>query len=370
MKIFVTGTRGVPDIPGGVEKHCQELYPRIAAKGHQIWVSTRTPYLAERLKEWEGVNLIPTYAPRIKSLEAIIHTFISIIKAWRYRPDVVHIHAIGPSLLTPLARLMGFKTVITNHGPDYERAKWGWAARKMLLLGEKLGCKWANEVIVISQVIAEIVKKHSGSGSNLIFNGVDIPEISSDTAYLRSMNINPGGYILAVARLVPEKGLHDLMHAFRSIHGYTQMVVVGDADHEADYSRKLKSEAEQDPRIILTGYITGDKLNQTYSHARLFVLPSYHEGLPISLLEAMIYGLTVLASDIPANKQIGLPERCYFRLGDIQDLSDKMQTLLGSPLSGPEIEIIQSIIHEKYNWDKIADQTIKVYNKIKSAGQR
>ncbi len=122
MRILVTGTRGIPDIPGGVEKHCQELYPRIVAKGHQVWISTRTPYLAELAKEWRGVNLIPTYAPRVKSLEAITHTFLSLIKALFIRPDLIHIHAIGPSLLTPLARLMGFKTVVTNHGPDYERA--------------------------------------------------------------------------------------------------------------------------------------------------------------------------------------------------------------------------------------------------------
>jgi glycosyltransferase involved in cell wall biosynthesis len=364
MKIFVTGTRGIPDIPGGVEKHCQELYPRIVSRGHQVWVSTRTPYLAERLKEWEGVNLIPTYAPRIKSLEAIIHTFISIIKAWRYRPDVVHIHAIGPSLLTPLARLMGFKAVITNHGPDYERAKWGWTARKILLLGEKLGCKWANEVIVISQVIAGIVNKHSGRASNLIFNGVEIQEKTLETSYLEARKIRPGGYILAVSRFVPEKGLHDLMMAFSRVEGETQLVIAGDADHETEYSRRLRKIAEQDHRIILTGYIGGDNLRQVFSHAGLFVLPSYHEGLPIALLEAMSYGINVLASDIPANKQISLPDRCFFRLGDTQDLTDKMKSLLESPLSGAEMEAIQSIIHERYDWDKIVEQTIEVYKKV------
>ena len=364
MKIFVTGTRGIPDIPGGVEKHCQELYPRIVAGGHQVLLSTRTPYLNEHLVQWKGVKLVPIYAPRVKSLEAIIHTTLSLIKALFYRPDLVHIHAIGPALVTPLARLLGFKTVITHHGPDYDRAKWGKAARFMLRLGEKLGGRWADEVIVISPVIAEIIQKRCNRDSSLIYNGVDLPRISSNTSYLRKMNIRPGKYILAVARFVHEKGLHDLIRAFGSLQEDMQLVIVGDADHESEYSRQLKAEVLQDPRIILTGYIKGENLNQVFSHAKLFVLPSYHEGLPIALLEAMSYGHTVLVSDIPAHLQVGLPERCYFCLGDTQDLADKITSLSDSPISEKELEKIRQVIQEKYNWDKIADQTIEVYRKI------
>ncbi len=364
MRIFVTGTRGIPDIPGGVEKHCQELYPRIVSRGHQVWLSTRKPYLTKRLGSWKGVFLVPLYAPRIKSLEAITHTFISIIKARRYSPDVVHIHAIGPSLLTPLARLMGFKTVVTNHGPDYERQKWGRLARAILRFGEKVGGRWADEVIAISPVIAGIINKRCRRGTQLIYNGVEVREKNLQTGYLETLKITPGDYILAVSRFVPEKGLHDLMKAFSSIKGETQLVIAGDADHETGYSRRLRKTAEQDHRIILTGYIGGDNLSQVFSHAGLFVLPSYHEGLPIALLEAMSYGVNVLASDIPANKQISLPDRCFFRLGDIQDLTDKIKSLLESPLSGTEMKAIQSIIHEQYNWDGIAEQTIEVYRKV------
>ncbi len=235
----------------------------------------------------------------------------------------------------------------------------------MLLLGENLGCKWANEVIVISQVIADIVKRHSGRAINLIFNGVEIQEKIFETSFLEARKIRPGGYVLAVSRFVPEKGLHDLMKAFSRVEGETQLVIAGDADHETEYSRRLRKVAEQDHRIILTGYIGGDNLRQVFSHAGLFVLPSYHEGLPIALLEAISYGLNVLASDIPANKQVKLPERCYFRVGDILDFTDKMKSLLESPLSGTEMKAIQSIIHERYDWDVIAEQTIEVYEKIR-----
>lgn len=363
MKIFVTGTRGIPNIPGGVEKHCQELFPLIAAKGYEVLLCTRNSYVTQKLDVWKGVKLIGCYAPRIKSFEAIVHTFISLFKARWYCPDVVHIHAIGPSFLTPLARVMGLKVVVTNHGPDYDRQKWGKAAKFMLRLGEKMGGLFANEVIVISSVIADIIRERCYREPNLIYNGVTIPQKSRDSDFLTQIGAEPGRYILVVARFVPEKGLHDLIKAFRGFESDYKLVIAGDADHETDYSRTLRKMAAEDDRIILTGYIAGELLNQVYSHARLFVLPSYHEGLPIVLLEALSYGLSVLVSDIPANKEVTLPDERYFRCGDVNDLKEKMEVLLEKDLTETERQEIREQIEEKYNWDRIAEQTIEVYRK-------
>ncbi|MDH5523360.1 MAG: glycosyltransferase family 4 protein [Desulfobulbaceae bacterium] len=363
MKIFVTGTRGIPDIPGGVEKHCQELYPLIAQMGHEVILATRSPYIKDARPEWAGVKLAHLFAPKKKSLEAIIHTLLAVIKARRLNVDLVHIHAVGPGLLAPLARLLGLKVVITNHGPDYDRGKWGGPAKAMLRLGEYLGGKTAHQIIVISTVIGEIIKKRCKRRSNLIYNGVPIPKKSKNSDYLQTKGIKPGGYIVAVARFVPEKGLHDLLAAFRQVKGDYQLVLAGDADHETEYSRNLKKQAAQDPRVILTGYVTGEDLNQVFSHARLFAMPSYHEGLPIALLEAMSYELPVLVSDIPANKEVDLyPER-FFRTGDVEELAEKLSVLVEQGLSDREKQAYQLQISQKYNWPKIADQTVKVYRK-------
>ena len=172
--------------------------------------------------------------------------------------------------------------------------------------------------------------------------------------------------MLAVARFVPEKGLHDLIEAFKAVESDYNLVIAGDADHETDYSKNLRQMASQDKRIVLTGYITGEPLNQVYSHAGLFVLPSYHEGLPISLLEALSYGIPVLVSDIPANKEVDLSSERYFRCGDVDDLKRKMQMLLGKKSSEAEWQEIRKQIEEKYNWDKIAEDTIKIYEKVAS----
>jgi len=364
MKIFVTGTRGIPDIPGGVEKHCQELFPRIAEKGHEVLLCTRSSYITQKIDEWGNIRLIECYAPRIKSLEAIVHTFIALLKARRYRPDVVHIHSIGPSLLTPVARMLGFKVVITNHGPDYDRRKWGRLAKFVLRGGERIGGLYATEIIVISKVIAAIIQERCARESTLIYNGVDFPEKSKKTDFLRNINVEPDAYILAVARFVPEKGLHDLIDAFRSIRGGYKLVIAGDADHETEYSRNLKKLSKGDPRIIMTGYLTGEPLNQLYSHARLFVLPSYHEGLPIVLLEALSYGLPVLVSDIPANREVELPRERYFRCGDVADLKDRLTIFLERELTKEEQQYIRGQIQSKYNWDTIAEETINVYRKV------
>ena len=227
----------------------------------------------------------------------------------------------------------------------------------------KNGGIFAHEVIVISSVIAEIVRKRCHREANLIYNGVPPPVISRSHDFLDKIGVGEKEYILAVARYVPEKGLHDLIEAFISSDTPYKLVIAGDADHETDYSRKIRRMASADPRVILTGYITGEPLYQAYSHARAFVLPSYHEGLPLVLLEAMSYGLSVLVSDIPANKEVGLPEDRYFRCGDVIDLKRKLSLLLDHELSMTELKRMREQLEKKYDWDSIADQTIGVYRK-------
>ncbi len=364
MKVFVTGTRGIPDIPGGVEKHCQELYPIIAAKGHQILLSTRKPYVTSYQSEWQRVHLVHTYAPHRKSIEAIVHTFLSVIKARLFNPDIIHIHAIGPGLMVPFARLLGLKVVVTNHGPDYDRQKWGIAAKTMLRLGEYLGSYFANEVIVISKIIEGIVQKRCDRSVHLIYNGVVLPQKSEKIDFLNKIGAVKKEYIIAVSRFVPEKGLDFLIQAFQSMDTDFKLVIAGDSDHETQYSKSIRELAAKDNRIILTGYIGGEELNQVYSHARLFVLPSFHEGLPIALLEAMSYGLSVLVSDIPANLEVGLDQDRYFKCGDVDDLQQKMKILVEKQLTEVEKQKIQRQIKTDYNWNIIADQTIEVYKKV------
>ncbi len=360
MKIIVLGTRGIPDILGGVETHCEELYPRIVDKGHKVTIITRTPYVKDKsLKAYKGVQLKHIYAPKIKSFEAIVHTFLGVLYAAVKRPDILHIHAIGPMIMTPFAKLLGLKVVVTNHGPDYDRQKWGKLAKSILKLGEYLGTKFADEVIVISEVINSILKKkYNRKNAHLIYNGVNIPTLAKHDAYITSLGLKKNKYLIGVGRFVEEKGFSDLIKAYSRIKTDVKLVLVGDADHETNYSEALKKEAKE-AGVVLTGFIRGEKLNQIFTHALLFAMPSYHEGLPIALLEAMSYNLNVLVSDIPANLEVNLGAENYFKVGNIDDLTKKLTSKLKE-----KDQIIQysERIKNTYNWDIIAEQVIKVYS--------
>lgn len=363
MRVFVTGTRGIPSIPGGVETHCEQIYPRLA-KNCAILLSRRVPYVDGKLQSWEGVNLVDIYTPKSKSLEAIIHTLFSILYARKWQADIVHIHSIGPALLTPFARLLGMKVVFTNHGPDYDRQKWGGMASFTLRLGEYLGGKFANEVIVISRPIRSIVQQRCNRESVLIPNGVELPNVTANNSYIKTLGLEVGGYILAVARLVPEKGLHDLIEAYLEAAPDCKLVIAGDSDHEDAYSRSIKELAKAHKKIVLAGYVVGDQLAELYSHANLFVLPSYHEGLPIVLLEAMSYGLPVIVSSIPANLDVELQDECYFECGDVTSLASKIAEMnkAGGRLERKASNV--EFVRKKYNWDNIAKKTLEVYEGV------
>ena len=354
MKIVVTGTRGIPDIMGGVETHCEQLCPRLASLGLDVTVVRRESYVSDSLTEWKDVKLKDIPAPKKKAFEAIVHTFRAINYAAREHADAVHINAVGPALLAPYAKMRGLRVVFTHHGPDYDREKWGRVARFMLRLGERMGVKYADDVIVISDVIRNIVKEKYGRTDRvyLIYNGVQDPEICDYPDYFRELGIEAGKYVLGMCRFVPEKRLHDLVSACIGLNGY-KLVLAGDTDFEDDYSRKLKAEALA-AGAVLTGFIKGRKLHSLLSNAACYVLPSSHEGLPIALLEAMSYGLKVIVSDIPANLEVGLEPENYFHCGDITELHSKLEQIL-SKTEKPVYDM------SKYNWDTIARQVYNIY---------
>lgn len=359
MKIVVTGTRGIPDVMGGVETHCEELFPRVVDLGEDVTVIRRSSYVNDGLKEWRGVKLTDVPTPKKKVFEAIIHTFRAINKAKKLGADILHIHAIGPALLTPYAKMRGLKVVFTHHGPDYDRDKWGMVAKTMLKLGECMGCRFADEVIVISNVIRRLIDSKYGRRKHvhLIYNGVPQPTMCHYIEYFKELGIEEGRYILSMCRFVPEKNLHHLVEAFaiirKKIPGI-RLVLAGDTDFEDDYSCSLIRMA-QEADVVLTGFVKGRKLHSLLTNARCYVLPSSHEGLPIALLEAMSYQLPVIVSDIPANMEVNLDKQSYFPCGDVKTLTQRLTEILLCPFSRVNYDLT------KYDWDMIAQQVVNVY---------
>ena len=364
-KIVVVGTRGIPNIMGGVETHCEELFPLVAQHGYDVTVIRRSKYTKDLYSEWKGVKLMDVSSPKKKSFEAIIHTFRAINEAKKLGADILHVHAIGPAILTPYAKLRGLKVVFTHHGPDYDRDKWGKIAKTILKLGERMGCKYADEVIVISDVIKKLIEKKYKRAQHvhLIYNGVPTPDFVDYPEFFSSLGIEPEKYVLGMCRFVPEKNLHHLVDAFSKFKlkhpkSDIKLVLAGDADFADEYSRKLKQMAK-DNDVILTGFVKGKKLHSLLSHASCYVLPSSHEGLPIALLEAMSYNLPVIVSDIPANLEMKLPDDNYFHVGDIKQLTERLEALL---INKPTEKFNYDL--SKYQWSEIANQLCEVYSSM------
>lgn len=365
MRVVVLGLRGIPNVQGGVETHCQNLFTRIAALGHEVTVVCRRPYVNGELR-CGSVKLFASRCPRQQNLEAVCHTFVGVFHAWRFRPDILHIHAIGPSLFVPLARLLGMRVVCTNHGPDYERSRWGSLARWVLRVGERLGSRFAHAVIAISPAIADRLVERHDCQVDVIPNGVVLQRRRIAENVLVGCELQSRKFILTVARLVPEKGLDDLLDAFQlaSLPADWKLVIVGGADHSNDYSHRLVARGGKIPGVVMTGRLHGEPLAELYSHAGMFVLPSHHEGLPIVLLEALSYGLSVIASDIPAHRSLNLPDARLFRMGDPGSAAQKMTYFAAHPQTA-EDEVDQiSRVGERFDWDLIAKKTLDVYGRV------
>ncbi|MCX5687424.1 MAG: glycosyltransferase family 4 protein [Candidatus Omnitrophica bacterium] len=364
MRIVILGTRGFPDVQGGVEKHCEILAAGLVKLGCEVIVFTRKPYVDAGIKEYKGVKLVSLPAFRSKLFEAFLHTFIGVFAALKYKPDILHIQGIGPAFFSPLAKILRMKVVVTSHGQNYKHLKWGFVPRIVLRLAEFFGVIFADGLIAISKTIAGEIKIKFGKDAVVIPNGVVSAYIPEDDCFIGKYSLIRGKYILSVGRFVPEKGLHDLMEAFKSVSGW-KLAIVGDADHPDRYSLSLKNKAAKNNNIILTGFLTGQALGQLYKNAGLFVLASYYEGMPIALLEAMSYGLSCIASDIPPNRDIGLSGDRFFKAGDILSLANKIREFMSKPLTDQEKKIQIQMVEERYSWDSAADRTLELYKQVK-----
>jgi len=362
MRIVAIGLRGFPDVQGGIEKHCEHLYPRLVTLGCEVIVLSRSPYTGRKPYVFNGVKIEPHWSPRQKTLEAFLHTFVGTIIAKCHRPDIVHFHATGPSFFVPFAKILGMKVIATHHGFDYERAKWGRLAKLFIKQGERHLCK-ADQVIAVSEHIRESLAHRLHCEATFIPNGVELPQIVPGSQFCAKWGVSSGKYFLFMGRLVPEKCVHDLLDAFEKMKTEWKLVIAGDADHKDAYSRELKTRAKSVKNAIMTGFITGFELGELCSNAGCFVLPSSHEGLPIALLEALSFGLPCIVSDIPANRGITHPTVRYFPVHDSSALRVLMQETIDNPEPISRSDG-RAYVAAKFNWDDVAERTMELMKRL------
>jgi glycosyltransferase involved in cell wall biosynthesis len=358
VKIAMLGQKGIPATYGGIERHVEELGTRLVERGHEVTVYGR-PYYSREQGEYRGVKLINIPSVRTKHLDTATHCALAVPHILSQDYDIVHIHALGPSMFAALPRMRGMRTVVTVHGLDWQREKWGAFATWVLRRCEYTAISYPDRTIVVSKALREYFQQTRDRSVTYIPNGTVLPHVR-EAEKIREMGIEPGNYILFVGRLVPEKGCHYLLDAYRKLDTDLELIVAGGTSFSTDYVDSLHGKGGD--RVRFLGYVYGDVLDELYSNARIFVLPSDIEGLPIALLEAMSFGNCCLTSDIAENLEVIGDCGATFKQGDADDLADKLQLLLSNPERCEAMgDRSRRHVLETYDWDGVTLHTEAIY---------
>lgn len=369
MKIAFIGQKGIPAIAGGVERHAEELATRLAeVTDNAVIVYTRPWYTDTSVTQYRGVRLVSLPSLYTKHLDAISHTLLAIVHAClKERADIIHIHAVGPALLSWLARVLRpqAKVIVTFHCIDRHHQKWGQTAKRLLLLGEWMAMKCAHEVITVSKTLHQYAYEQYGRSTQYIPNGTNAVETQPALRITEQFDLRANDYILMVARLVPHKGAHHLIRAFRQLKTTKKLVFVGDSAFTDQYCQELKTLARGDNRIVFIGLQTRRVLAELYSNAYCVVLPSESEGLPLVLLEAAAYGKAIIASDIPGNLEIIESTGIRFQSGNVEALRDALRCMLAFPNVAADLgQRARAFVLARYQWDDIVRKTNELYSEM------
>lgn len=369
LNIIMLGHKRIPSREGGIEIVVEELATRMAAAGHQVTCLNRAgkhvsgrEFETASMKEYRGVRIrtVPTLDK--KGLAAMTASVTGAIAAVFSRCDVVHFHAEGPCAMLWLPKLFGKRCVATIHGLDHQRAKWGRLARTYIMLGEKCAVKFADEIIVLSHGVRQYFLDTYGRETVFIPNGVSRPELREAHEITERFGLTKDGYVLYLGRLVPEKGITYLIDAFRNVKTDKKLVIAGGSSDTEVFARELKERAAGDERIIFTGFVQGRTLEELYSNAYVYTLPSDLEGMPLSLLEAMSYGNCCVTSDIEECAAVTGDHGLTFPRGDVKALEALLQQLCDAPQTVKQYQQnARDYITKKYSWDDVTSRTLELY---------
>ena len=371
MKIAVIGSKGLPPKQGGIEHHCAEIYPRIVAQGHAVDLYARSSYTQMKWKEtydYEGVRVTSVPSLPLRGVDALLTSAMAAIVASIRKYDVIHFHALGPSLFSWIPRILSprSKVVVTCHGLDWQRAKWGRLSSFLIRSGEWMAMHAAHNVIAVAEELKPYFQDTYNRDVPYIGNGpAQYKDSDPEYPFVRSMGLNPQKYVLFLGRLVPEKCPDLLIKAFQTLRplGW-KLVIVGGTSDTSTYTSHLMQLAQDNPDIIFTGELRGKQLAEAVRGAGLFTLPSLVEGLPLALLEAMNEGIPVLTSDIPVHQRlVGSDRGQLFRVNDLHHCIAQLEWCLDNiKVMQVRAERAKEYIQTHHSWDKITDMLLDLYS--------
>lgn len=369
MRIAMIGHKRFGSREGGVEVVVTELARRMAALGHEVTCYDRSgsdvmtgEATDTRERVVDGVRVVPVRTVDKKGLAALSSSYFATKVAIKDHPDVIHYHAEGPCVPLPLARRAGIRTVATIHGLDWQRAKWGRLASTYIKMGEREAATKADGLIVLSEANKDYFKKTYGRDAVLIPNGVDEKAPRHADAIKSTWGLDEGSYLLYLGRLVPEKRPGLLIEVFKKLETDKRLVIAGGGSDTSEFERSLHELAKGDKRILFTGFVSGEPLEELYSNAYAYVLPSDVEGMPMSLLEAMAYGRCCVTSDIPECADVLAGAGMTFKRGDDESLRRVLSGLLANTTRAAQLgDAACERVNSTYDWDSVVERTLAVY---------
>ncbi len=370
MKIAVIGAKGLPPEQGGIEHHCAEIYPRMVAQGHSVDLFARSFYTNKpgwNQHDYKGVRVVSLPCPKGGGTDVIMSSALgSMLTAGKY--DIIHFHALGPALFSWLPRIISpAKIVVTCHGLDWQRAKWGKVAKLSILMGEQFAAACAHEIVVVSEALQTYFLKTYGRDSIYIPNApATYAESDPNFTWGTSLGLKQGRYLVFLGRLVPEKCPDLLIQAFQSLQPQGWKLVLVGGDDGSDFKQHLLNLASDNPNILFTGQLLRDRLAEIVRGAGMCVLPSNTEGLPMAMLEAMAEGIPIIASNIPPHQQLlGGNRGVLFRRGDLKGCIQKLDWAISHPEALKSIaERAKLYVKSTYNWNHITTRFLDLYEAI------
>ena len=369
MRIAMLGHKRIPSREGGVEIVVEELCTRMVKQGHEVTCYSRKGHHVsgenfdkELSASYKGIAIKNVFTIDKKGLAAMSASVTAAIAAAFGKYDVIHFHAEGPCAMLWLPKLFGKRCIATIHGLDHQRAKWGKFASTYIMLGEKCAAKYADEIIVLSEGVKQYFQDTYGRETRFIPNGVNRPEIKPAELITEKYGLIKDSYILFLGRLVPEKGIRYLIEAFKGVNTDKKLVIAGVSSDTNKFADELKELAKGDNRILFTGFVEGQELEELYSNSYIYTLPSDLEGMPLSLLEAMSYGNCCVVSNIAECVEVVEDKALVFKKSDISDLKDKIQQACDNlELVGRLKSQAADFICNKYDWNDVVKKTLNLY---------
>ena len=385
LNIAMLGHKRIPSREGGIEIVVEQLSTRLVKLGHKVTCYNRRGHHVSGAQydassetsdpsstdKYKGVKIKTVWTVEKKGLAAMTSSLSAAWKAAWGAYNVVHIHAEGPAAMCGLVKFIwkirgkrDSRLLVTVHGLDWARAKWGGFAIKYIKHGEKQAVRHADEIVVLSRGVQEYFRITYNRETKFVPNGVSLPTSQPAKLITEKWGLEKDSYVLFLGRIVPEKGLRYLIEAWRGIKTDKKLVIAGGSSDTADFMEELKTMASGDERVLFTGFQQGRILEELYSNAYIYTLPSDLEGMPLSLLEAMSYGNCCVVSDIDEMTEVVEDKAITFRHSDVEELKNVLQELLDEPRIVNEYKKpVAEFITTKYNWDDVVDRTLELYRR-------